>query len=359
VRHKYAAEDPSTGLLEPDEALAPPTHAHVASPAATRQPGLAGEQLITAIRNALRVRHYSGRTEEAYVGWAKRFLRFHGGQDPTEMGPAEVRAFINDLAVKRGVSASTQEQALSAILFMFKEVLRQDLGWVQLIVRAKKPKRLPVVMTRDEVKAVLNEMSGMTKLMAQMLYGSGLRLVECLELRVKDIEFGSDMVVVRGGKGEKDRVTLLPACLKEPLRRHLERVRALFEQDRKGVPVRAVVPSAVLRKYPNAGIEWGWQFVFPSAHTITDPETECLARFHLHEATLQRAVKEAVRRSGIAKQATCHTFRHSFATHLLEGGYNIRIVQRLLGHRDVRTTMIYTHVAGSKELGVRSPMDTL
>ena len=241
VRHKYAAEDPSTGLLEPDEALAPPTHAHVASPAATRQPGLAGEQLITAIRNALRVRHYSGRTEEAYVGWAKRFLRFHGGQDPTEMGPAEVRAFINDLAVKRGVSASTQEQALSAILFMFKEVLRQDLGWVQLIVRAKKPKRLPVVMTRDEVKAVLNEMSGMTKLMAQMLYGSGLRLVECLELRVKDIEFGSDMVVVRGGKGEKDRVTLLPACLKEPLRRHLERVRALFEQDRKGVPVLSLI----------------------------------------------------------------------------------------------------------------------
>jgi integron integrase len=317
------------------------------------------EAVITSIRNVLRVHHYSGRTEEAYVGWVRRFIRFHENRHPATMGHVEIRDFISDLAVKQGVSPSTQDQALAAVLFMFREVFHQDMGWVNLIIRAKKPKRLPVVMTREEVRAVLAEMAGTTRLMASLLYGSGLRLVECLELRVKDLEFSRDIIIVRGGKGDKDRATLLPERLKDPLQRHLLRLKSLYERDRACTPIRAALPGALLRKYPNAGLDWGWQFVFPSAQAVTDVETGDLVRWHVHESTLQRAVKEAVRQSGIVKPATCHTFRHSFATHLLEAGYNIRAVQKLLGHRDIRTTMIYTHVVGSKELGVRSPIDTL
>ena len=315
--------------------------------------------VITSLRNVLRVHHYSGRTEEAYVGWVRRFIAFHNGRHPETMGHVEIREFVSDLAVRQKVSPSTQDQALAAVLFMFREVLHQDMGWIHLIIRAKKPRRLPVVMTREEVRAVLAEMSGVTRLMAALLYGSGLRLVECLELRVKDLEFAREIIIVRGGKGDKDRATLLPQRLKDPLTRHLLRVRNLYDRDREGTPIRAALPDALLRKYPNAGLDWGWQFVFPSAHAIEDVETGGLVRWHVHESTLQRAVKEAVRQSGITKPATCHTFRHSFATHLLEAGYNIRAVQKLLGHKDIRTTMIYTHVVGSKELGVRSPIDTL
>lgn len=317
------------------------------------------ENLITSIRNVIRVHHYSGRTEEAYVGWARRFIAFHKNRHPATMGHVEIRDFISDLAVRQGVSPSTQDQALAAVLFMFREVLHQDMGWVHLIIRAKKPKHLPVVMTREEVRAVFAEMTGVTRIMASLLYGSGLRLVECLELRVKDLEFARDIIIVRGGKGDKDRATLLPERLKDPLQRHLLRVRNLHERDRAGTPIRAALPGALLRKYPNAGLDWGWQFVFPSAQAVTDVETGDLVRYHAHESTLQRAVKEAVRQSGITKPASCHTFRHSFATHLLESGYNIRTVQKLLGHKDIRTTMIYTHVVGGKELGVRSPIDTL
>lgn len=317
------------------------------------------EDVITAIRSVLRVHHYSSRTEEAYVGWVRRFIRFHKNRHPSTMGHVEIREFVSDLAVRQGVSPSTQDQALAAILFMFREVLHEDMGWVSLIVRAKKPKRLPVVMTREEVRAVLAEMTGVARLMASLLYGSGLRLVECLGLRVKDLEFSRGIIIVRGGKGDKDRATLLPERLKDPLQRHLLRVRNLHDRDRTGTPIRAALAASLLRKYPNAGLDWGWQFVFPSAHAVADVETGDLVRWHVHESTLQRAVKEAVRQSGITKPATCHTFRHSFATHLLEAGYNIRAVQKLLGHRDIRTTMIYTHIVGSKELGVRSPIDTL
>jgi len=318
------------------------------------------ENLVTSVRNAIRVRHYSHRTEESYVGWIRRYVVFHGGRHPMRMGESEIRDFLNDLAVRRRVSSSTQNQALSALLFLYKEVLHRNVGWVDSVVRAKRPKHLPVVLTPEEVRAILSEMTGVYRLMASVLYGAGIRLSECLELRVKDLDFEEEAIVVRGGKGEKDRVTLLPKSLEEPLKQHLARVRKLHERDRAGdPPVEATLPGALARKYVGAGLEWGWQYLFPMPNTFVDPETGRLLRHHAHESGIQRAVKEAVRKSGIVKQATCHTFRHSFATHLLEAGYNIRTVQKLLGHQDIRTTMIYTHVAGSKKLGVRSPIDTL
>jgi len=318
------------------------------------------ENLIASVRTAIRVRHYSHRTEESYVGWIRRYVGFHGGRHPMRMGEAQIRDFLNDLAVRRHVSASTQNQALSAVLFLYREVLHRDMGWVESVVRAKRPVHLPVVLTPEEVRAVLGEMSGVHKLMASLLYGAGLRVSECTELRVKDLDFENEAIMVRGGKGEKDRATLLPKCLEKPLKAHLARVRKLHESDRAGdPPIQATLPDALGRKYTAAGLEWGWQYVFPMPSVQVDPATGALFRHHAHESGVQRAVKEAVRQSGIVKPATCHTFRHSFATHLLEAGYNIRAVQNLLGHHDVRTTMIYTHVAGSKKLGVRSPMDTL
>lgn len=316
-------------------------------------------KLLQRVRNAVRARHYSPRTEQAYVAWTRRFVVFHGMRHPRTMGADEVREFLTYLAVDRCVSSSTQSQALSGILFLYRDVLDMDIGWVSDVERSKKPKKLPVVLSRDEVKSVLRHMRGATLLMASLMYGSGLRLSECMNLRVKELDFDRGLIMVRGGKGAKDRVALLPDSVKLQLKSQLERVRQLHESDLKRRDVEASLPDGLARKYTAAGKEWGWQYVFPASRLWTDPETGMRLRHHQHESVPQRAVKAAVRRSGIAKQATCHTLRHSFATHLLEAGYNIRKVQQLLGHVDIRTTMQYTHLVGSSKEGVTSPLDML
>ena len=316
-------------------------------------------KLLDQVREAIRTRHYSVRTEEAYVSWSKRFIFFHGKRHPLEMGEAEIAQFLSALAVHGQVSASTQNQALCALVFLYRHVLDQDLGWLDDVVRAKRPQRLPVVLTRPEVKALLSAMEGLHWIMASLLYGAGLRLLECLRLRVKDIDFSSNQILVREGKGKKDRRTMLPAAVKEPLAVHLEQVRQLHQHDLAQGFGRVYMPAALQRKYPNANREWGWQWVFPSSQISLDPRSGEHRRHHLHESVLQRAVKEAVRKIELTKPANCHTLRHSFATHLLEDGYDIRTIQELLGHRDVKTTMIYTHVLNRGGKGVYSPMDRL
>jgi len=316
-------------------------------------------RLLDRVRMAVRVRHYSRRTEESYVAWIRRFILFHGKRHPSTMGPAEIERFLSSLAVVGKVSASTQNQALCALLFLYREVLEQDLPWLEDLVRAKRPHRLPVVLTRDEVRAVLGQLDGTPRLMALLLYGAGLRLLECARLRVKDVDLGSCQITVRSGKGDKDRITVLPQTARPGIERQVERVRAQHRADIARGEGWVEVPHALGRKYPNVGREWGWQWVFPATRWYVDRETGQRRRHHLHESVMQRAVKEAVRRAGIAKPATCHTFRHSFATHLLEDGHDIRTVQELLGHRDVRTTMIYTHVLNRGWGGVKSPADRL
>ena len=319
-------------------------------------PGADPPRLLPALRAALRLRHYSRRTEEAYVGWVRRFV-LAVGRHPAEVGASEVRRFLSDLATRSRVSASTQNQALSALAFLYRDVLRAPLPLLEDVARAKRPKRLPVVLTRDEVRAVLSAMSGTPWLVAALLYGAGLRLLEGLALRVKDLDFAGRQVVVRGGKGERDRVTVLPGALRGALLAHLEQVHRLHARDLAGGAGRPALPYALERKHPGAGREWAWQYVFSATRLYVDAETSERRRHHLHESVLQRAVREAVLRAGIAKRASCHTFRHSFATHLLEDGYDIRTVQELLGHKDVRTTMIYTHVLSRGGRGVRSPLD--
>jgi integron integrase len=316
-------------------------------------------KLLDQVRYAIRTKHYSIRTEEAYVQWIRRFILFHNKRHPKDMGAKEVSQFLSDLAVTRQVAASTQNQALSAILFLYQEVLRQEIGWVDEVVRAKKPRKLPVVLTREEVKAVLHGLSGTAWLMASLLYGSGLRLMECLRLRVKDVDFAYNQIVVRDGKGEKDRVTVLPLNVKVPLQRHLQDVEKLHARDLEGGFGRVYMPYALERKYVNANREWAWQYIFPAATRSIDPRSGIERRHHVSKLVLQRAVKAAIRKAGIAKAASCHTFRHAFATHLLEAGYDIRTVQELLGHQDVNTTMIYTHVLNRGGRGVRSPGDLL
>jgi len=321
-------------------------------------PGVPGPpRLLHQVSHAIRVRHYSRRTEEAYVGWIRRFIIFNGKRHPATMGEPEITRFLSWLAVERKVSAGTQTQALSAILFLYKEVLRQEIGWLQNVVRAKTPRRLPVVLARDEVRDVMRRLDGPVWLVAALLYGSGLRLLEGLRVRVKDMDFGGNQLTVRSGKGQKDRVTMLASTIKEPLRRHLEVVRLQHEQDLTRGAGWVEMPLALARKYPNAGREWPWQWVFPATRTYVDVATRQRRRHHLHESVVQRAVHAAVRTAGITKPASCHTFRHSFATHLLEDGYDIRTVQELLGHRDVGTTMIYTHVLNRGGRGVLSPAD--
>ena len=315
--------------------------------------------LADRAREAIRTRHYSRRTEDAYVGWILRFLRFHGHRPAAEMGETEIGRFLSSLAAERRVAASTQNQALAALLFLYKEVLGRNLGWIVPAVRAKAPARLPVVLTAAEVRAVLARMRGTPKLMAALLYGSGLRVLECARLRVKDLDFGRHEIVVRGGKGDKDRATMLPAALEPALARHIDRVRQIHERDLREGAGSVELPFALSRKYPSAAREWAWQWVFPATRRYADAATGEVRRHHLHETVLQRAFKDAVRRSGVAKHATCHSLRHSFATHLLESGYDIRTVQELLGHRDVSTTMIYTHVLHRGARGVRSPVDAL
>jgi integron integrase len=316
-------------------------------------------KLLDRVREILRTRHYSRRTEKSYVGWIRRFVVFHGMHHPAEMGKDENERFLSSLAVRSKVSASTQNQALNALVFLYAQVLGRDIGWMDKLVRAKRPKHLPVVMTREEVRVVLDHLSGTNRLMAILLYGAGLRLMECARLRVKDVDLAASQITVRGGKGQKDRVTLLPYAAKAELARHLE---SAFRQNRADLSNGAgwvELPEALGRKYPHAGKEWGWQWVFPATRHYWHRESGQRRRHHLHESVLQRAVKEAVRRADVVKPASCHTFRHSFATHLLEDGHDIWTIQELLGHRDVSTTMIYTHVLNRGWGAVQSPADRL
>ena len=321
-------------------------------------PPAARPRLLPTLRSALRVRHYSGRTEEAYVGWVRRYVDFVGMRHPADVGVSEVSRFLTHLAERGKVSGSTQNQALSALLFLYRDVLGTDIGWLADVVRAKRPHRLPVVLTRDEVRVVLDHLRGVQRLMAGLLYGSGLRLLECVTLRVKDVDVERREITVRAAKGNRDRITILPDRIAHELGPHFEQVRSLHRRD-VAAGGRVPLPDALVRKYPGAGSEWGWQFVFPAARRAVDPRDGAPVRYHVHESVLQRAVREAARRSGLSKRVTCHTFRHSFATHLLEDGYDIRTVQELLGHRDVNTTMIYTHVLNRGGRGVRSPADRL
>jgi integron integrase len=322
------------------------------SPAIPRAP-----KLLDRVREANRLRHGSRSTEKSYVGWIRRYILFHGKRHPAEMGGPEVTCFLSSLAVQGRVAASTQNQALSALLFLYRHVLHQDLPWLDEVVRAKRPNRLPIVLTRDEVRAVISELSGTPRLMATLLYGSGLRLLECCRLRIQDIDFAMNQITVRDGKGAKDRVTVLPAVAKTTLTQHMQRVKRQHEADLTRSAGWVELPWALARKYPNAGREWPWQWVFPAIRFYVDRATGQRRRHHLHETVLQRTVTEAVRRLRLAKRATSHTFRHSFATHLLEDGKDIRTVQELLGHHDVSTTMIYTHVLNRGPSGVTSPAD--
>lgn len=314
-------------------------------------------KLLEQVRLTLRTRHYSIRTEESYLGWIRAYILFHQKRHPSELGEQHIGTWLTHLAVNRHVSASTQNQALSAVLFLYRNVLNTQLDWINNIERAKKPQRLPVVFTKDEAQAVLAHLKDTHWLMASLLYGSGLRLMECVRLRVKDVDFVQKQIIVRDGKGGKDRVTMLPVKLLESLSRHLERIKTLHEHDLRHGHGRVYLPFALSRKYPAANQEWGWQYVFPSSRLSVDPRSGQTRRHHTDEQALQRAVRRAVRDAGSMKPGSCHTFRHSFATQLLESGYDIRTVQELLGHKDLKTTQIYTHVLNRGGRGVLSPLD--
>ena len=314
-------------------------------------------KLLDRVRERIRFKHYSIRIEDSYVQWIRRYVLFHGKRHPSEMGAPEVESFLTSLAVEGNVAASTQNQARSALLFLYKEVLGSELPWLNNVEQAKKPRRLPVVLTEDEVRDVLANLDGVHWLVAALLYGAGLRLMEALRLRVQDVDFKRREVLVRNGKGFKDRVTMLPEKLAGRLQSHLATVRLLHEKDLAEGFGEVHLPYALDRKYPNAGASWGWQYVFPSGNRSLDPRTGKTRRHHLDEQTIQRAVKQAVRTAGVVKPATPHTLRHSFATHLLQKGQDIRTVQELLGHEDVQTTMIYTHVLNRGGRGVTSPLD--
>ena len=315
------------------------------------------KKLLDQVREIIRRKHYARSTEKTYVLWIKRFILFHQKQHPREMGEREIEAFLTSLAIQRNVSASTQNQAFNALLFLYRHVLHIELEESIQAVRAKRPQRLPTVLSREEARRVIAAMEGVEKLVVQVLYGGGLRLMECLRLRVKDIDFELNQIVVHDGKGQTSRRTMLPEAIQEPLQTHLQRVRILHQADLKKGYGKVVLPGALTRKYPRAETEWGWQYVFPAKTMYQEKETGKRRRHHLHPSQIQRALKRAVATAGIAKPAHCHTFRHSFATHLLEAGYDIRTVQELLGHKDVSTTMIYTHVLNRGGLAVRSPLD--
>lgn len=316
-------------------------------------------RLLDQVRGRLRVRHYSVRTEQAYVAWIRRFILANGKRHPAQMGQAEVEAFLTRLATEGQVSAGTQNQALAALLFLYREVLGAELPWMENLVRAKRPRRIPVVLSREEVARLLAALEGPCWLMASLLYGSGMRLLECLRLRVKDVDFARGEIVVRDGKGGKDRRVPLPASLCGELERQRHRALVLHAADLAEGGGKVFLPHALARKYPNADTEPGWQYLFPASRLSTDPRGGRCGRHHVSEEVLQRAVKAARRRAGIVKPATCHTLRHSFATHLLEAGHDIRTVQELLGHKDVATTQIYTHVLGRGASAVASPLDRL
>lgn len=330
---------------------------------ATSQPDTqalsAKPRLLDQMREVIRVKHYSIRTEKTYIGWARQFIRWSGMRHPSDMGAAEIEAFLSMLANQRDVAGSTQNQALAALLFLYKQVLGIDLPWLDGITRAKKPARLPVVLSQAEVAAIIGHNAGVNGLIIRLLYGTGMRLMESLRLRVKDIEFASNIILVRGGKGDKDRVVPLPASLVQPLRDQIAARRKMHDLDLSRGMVDVELPHALWRKYPNAPKEWAWQYVFAAADYSTDPRTGVIRRHHIHEKTIQRAMRSAVIAAGIHKPASCHTLRHSFATHLLEAGSDIRTVQELLGHSDVSTTMIYTHVVKRGAAGAISPLDRL
>ncbi len=314
-------------------------------------------RLLDRVREAIRVRHYSYRTEEQYVGWVRRYILFHGKRHPRDLGAEEVEAFLSSLAVQGNVAAATQNQALAAVLFLYRHVLKQDLPWINNVVRARKPRRLPLVLTRDETRALLSQLSGIYWLIGTLLYGAGLRLMECLRLRIQDLDFDRGQIMVRAGKGGKDRITVLPSVVVPPLRVHLDSVR-----DRHSVAIRSgfggvELPASVLQKSPAATLEWPWQYVFPALDASLDPRTGIRRRHHVMPSSVQRQMRAALRRCGIGKPATCHTLRHCFATHMLERGYDIRTVQELLGHSDVATTQLYTHVLRKGANGVTSPAD--
>lgn len=331
--------------------LAVPT---LAAPAVVKPP-----RLLDRVRDAIRMRHFSRRTEKAYVAWIRRFIVFHGKRHPDQMGAQEVAAFLTALATGGRVGASTQNQAFSALLFLYRAVLKRELQGLADVPRAKRPVRLPVVLSQREVAALLDAMQGTPALMAALLYGAGLRLLECARLRVKDLDLARGEITVRDGKGQKDRITMLPARLVEPLRRQLSRVSCQHERDLAAGVGSVELPDALERKYPSAPWELGWQWIFPAHRFYRDPRSGRRRRHHLHETVVQRAFKAALRTTRIAKPASCHTLRHSFATHLLESGYDIRTIQELLGHSDVATTMIYAHVLNRGGRGVRSPLDGL
>ncbi|MDP2026251.1 integron integrase [Sulfuriferula sp.] len=316
-------------------------------------------KLLDQVRGKIRLKHYSIRTEQAYVDWIKRFVLHFDKRHPRDLGAPEVEQFLTHLAVNRNVAASTQNQAKSALLFLYKEVLNMDLPWLDNVEQAKAPKRLPVVLTRDEVQAMLSRLSGTHWLIASMLYGTGMRIMEALRLRVKDVDFKRREILIRDGKGAKDRVTMLPLSLTAALQSHLSRVRELHAADLQQGYGAVYLPNALARKYPAAEREWAWQYVFPANRLSSDPRSDAVRRHHVLDQSVQRAIKQAVRDADLSKPATPHTLRHSFATHLLESGYDIRTVQELLGHSDVATTMIYTHVLNRGGRGVASPLDVL
>jgi integron integrase len=316
-------------------------------------------RLLDQVRQRIRAKHYSPRTERVYISWIRRFILFHNKRHPSEMSEREVNVYLTHLAVDRNVSASTQNQALSALLFLYKEVLEQPLNRIDGVVRAKRPQRLPVVLTREEIRCILGHLDGTPKLVCSLLYGTGMRLLECLQLRVKDVVTARSELVIREGKGGKDRITMLPARLSGPLTKQLEFVRAQHNGDLSNGLGQVALPYALARKYPHADRSLAWQWVFPATSHYRDRETMIRYRHHLHETVVQQAMRKAVVATGISKRASCHTLRHSFATHLLQDGYDIRTVQELLGHKDVKTTMIYTHVLNRGAGAVRSPFDNI
>ena len=324
----------------------------------TPQPVARGKKLLDQYSEALRNRHYSLRTEETYISWARQYILFHNKRHPRDMGAHEINDFITHLVSQRKVSASTQNQALSALLFLYRHVLRVDLDESLLIaIRPSKPKRVPTVLSREEARNVIAQLSGVYKLMTQIMYGSGLRLMEVLRLRIKDLDFANHQILIRDGKGESDRITPFPDSLLEPLRLHVNKIRIMHQQDLSQGFGTVFLPYAIEQKYPNANREFAWQYVFPAPVLSTDPVSNVRRRHHMDETSLQKAVKRAARLAKIDKPVSPHTFRHSFATHLLESGYDIRTVQELLGHKDVKTTMIYTHVLNRGGLAVKSPLD--